>query len=362
MKWLGLKAKRLSKHHQLQPDNLCLDRKENCVTEPPLILALLLAMFCLFFLLLVKLIGFFYRRALSWHWIGTLGVFLWILAVLLLVLDVIEVSHAMFFGGRHVIVELLLLIALVVVTTAGIHYFGKRSSQRPTSWRIRVTATAIICLLLGWTGYRFEARTTNYSQFGIISSMSCEVNLDDRFVCETDLGTRIPVFRLSLPSSILQSYSKTFQSRFGNFGNSLIHRGDADEHANCHGWVFTGGKFLLKSEGVEQILQDHDYSAVEVPKPHDLVVYRSGAGQILHTAIVQAILDDGTVITESKWGVEQRFLHLPNDQPFSTFFQYYRSNRPNHLVKIESVEKVQTDSETSNSSMVEHGDLIGDDG
>jgi hypothetical protein len=91
----------------------------------------------------------------------------------------------------------------------------------------------------------------------------------------------------------------------------------------------------VKGSDVEQILQDHQYSVVTDPRSQDLVIYRDVTGNILHTALVQALLPDGTVIAESKWGTLQRFLHLPEDQPYSTIFQFYRTKRPDHWIQVQ---------------------------
>ncbi len=132
-----------------------------------------------------------------------------------------------------------------------------------------------------------------------------------------------------------EEYSSSSEERFRAFGNAMIYREDADRMANCHGWIFTDGRFLLKGNDVERILCDNHYELVADPRPSDLVIYRNEMGSILHTALVQGILRDGTVITESKWGIDQRFLHLPANQPYSQHFAYYRTDRPNHLIRIQ---------------------------
>jgi azurin len=163
----------------------------------------------------------------------------------------------------------------------------------------------------------------------------------------TDEGANIPLYHLATDDIQFQEYALSVDQRYKSYLHEMIHRGDADKTTNCHGWVFTGGRFLLKGADVERILCDNRYFVVSDPKPNDIVIYRDQARNILHTALVQAVLADGTVITESKWGVDQRFLHLPVDQPYSSTFEYYRTDRfSDHLIRI--------------GTSVAHGDFLDD--
>lgn len=80
------------------------------------------------------------------------------------------------------------------------------------------------------------------------------------------------------------------------------------------------------------VLEDNGYLATPTPRAGDLVVHRSRSSEIQHTGLVRGVLDDGTVIEESKWGVAAgRFLHLPDSQPYGSA-TYYRSPRVGHLL------------------------------
>src|SRR5206468_7019484 len=87
-------------------------------------------------------------------------------------------------------------------------------------------------------------------------------------------------------------------------GNQLdgqvICRGGATEQSNCHGWVFTGGKFNLSPDAVELILKENGYQETHEPQPGDLAIYRQ-AGVISHTAIVRYVTEGQPVIVEGKW-------------------------------------------------------------
>src|SRR5205807_1160464 len=74
-----------------------------------------------------------------------------------------------------------------------------------------------------------------------------------------------------------------------------------DATSNCHGWVFTGGRYWVKGGAVEDILRDNGYRTVEDPRPGDLVVYRDDQGAVSHTGVVSSVGADGLVLVESKW-------------------------------------------------------------
>jgi hypothetical protein len=106
-----------------------------------------------------------------------------------------------------------------------------------------------------------------------------------------------------------------------------------DSPANCHGWVFTEGRYLIRGRYVDVILRDNNYRVVTEPEPGDLIVYRDESGEPIHTGIVKAVGDEGFVLIESKWGSLDACLHLPNDQVYSRSYAYYRSSRRGHVLK-----------------------------
>jgi hypothetical protein len=102
--------------------------------------------------------------------------------------------------------------------------------------------------------------------------------------------------------------------------------------SNCHGWVFTGGRFGLEGGDVERILQDNGYQAVTTPQAGDLAIYRDRYGHIGHSAVVRAA-EEGRVLLESKWGHLGRYLHRPEDYRPVLAWTYYRSPRHGHLLQ-----------------------------
>ena len=72
--------------------------------------------------------------------------------------------------------------------------------------------------------------------------------------------------------------------------NWLIRRGPPDDTSNCHGWVFTNGKYNIAGRSVTTILEQNSYVQVTRIEAGDLVVYRNTNGEISHTGIVRLYL------------------------------------------------------------------------
>jgi hypothetical protein len=149
----------------------------------------------------------------------------------------------------------------------------------------------------------------------------------------TDKGRVIDLFCFELKGDLPEG-DEAMQATNNSFPAALIRRKEADLSTNCHGWVFANGTYLINSSGVSMILEDNDYIRVASPKTGDVAVYRNAAGNIIHTAIVCSVLADNTVLLESKWGVHQRFIHLPEDQPYSTLVEYFETSRGTHGINI----------------------------
>ncbi|MCS7047093.1 MAG: hypothetical protein NZO58_12115, partial [Gemmataceae bacterium] len=115
----------------------------------------------------------------------------------------------------------------------------------------------------------------------------------------------------------------------------LIRLGPAPPECNCHGWVFTAGRYSLSGNDVETILRGNGYQPVTDPSPGDLVVYRNPAGYIMHTGVVHSILPaDGTALVESLWVNLGRYLHALDGFRFDDArATVYRSQRSGHLLR-----------------------------
>jgi hypothetical protein len=115
------------------------------------------------------------------------------------------------------------------------------------------------------------------------------------------------------------------------FDSRLIRRAAPSDQCNCHGWVFTGGRFWVAGDDVSSILEDNGYQPVSQPRPGDLAIYRD-AGLISHTAVVRAVGEDMLVLVEGKWGWMGVYLHGVADSCYGTNYTYYRSSREGHLL------------------------------
>ena len=113
--------------------------------------------------------------------------------------------------------------------------------------------------------------------------------------------------------------------------NEVIRRGPADDRTNCHGWVFTGGRFLLSPDDVELILKENGYGEVPEPRAGDLIVYRQG-GTIAHTAVVRYVAEGQPALVEGKWGTLGVFLHPADKSTYGTDYTFHRSPRRGHLL------------------------------
>jgi hypothetical protein len=102
---------------------------------------------------------------------------------------------------------------------------------------------------------------------------------------------------------------------------------------NCHGWIFTGGRFWIMNDAVPAILSDNGYHQITDPRVGDLIVYWDESRQPIHSGIVQAVPPKGPIRVESKWGMRGQFMHTPQGQIFSQSFSFLRSSRRGHLLQ-----------------------------
>src|SRR5688572_15281820 len=76
----------------------------------------------------------------------------------------------------------------------------------------------------------------------------------------TDRGTRITLKEVTAPrdpGELNAPEEKTL--RESPYRTHVIRRSGATDASNCHGWVFTGGKFYLDPDAVELILKENGY-------------------------------------------------------------------------------------------------------
>ncbi len=114
----------------------------------------------------------------------------------------------------------------------------------------------------------------------------------------------------------------------------IVRTADPDANYNCHGWVFTDGRYNVSSTDVTEILEDNGYHSICQPEVGDLIVYRDEGGQVEHTGVVRFVAGRRFVLVESKWGPFGRYLHVPAAQPYGGHYSYYRSKRNGHLLRL----------------------------
>lgn len=112
----------------------------------------------------------------------------------------------------------------------------------------------------------------------------------------------------------------------------LVQVTEPDLRSNCHGWIFTGGRFVVHDAQIPSILADNGYHAVEEPVEGDLSVFARN-GNVKHSGIVRRSADNALFI-ESKWGPFSVYRHSLEAHPYPRECTFYRGLRNSHLLKI----------------------------
>ena len=200
--------------------------------------------------------------------------------------------------------------------------------RQPVAW----LAIVLTCGAIWWSSDRYcdralrleMERLSNIVDSGRLETISGRVAITDR-------GREVQLFCYVTEN---EEEAQTATSSGGALDSLSGWWGDSSSQSNCHGWVFTGGKHLLWRDGVEMILEDNGYEICDTPKTGDLIIYRGPNGDPVHTGTVHFVYWDGTVMIKSKWGLRGRFVHRPEEQPYSKTYSFYRSPRSGHLVTI----------------------------
>lgn len=221
--------------------------------------------------------------------------------------------------------------------------------RSPTIWLLLSTSVGATA----WSGQRFYSVAHGLPDAMLDLEPPGHLQQTAGFFAVTDRGRIVRLLNWHVDKEAFENYDfESFYARVGGT-QSVISRASPNPMSNCHGWVFTAGMFHMTGGGVERILEDNGYKKVDHPQTEDLIIYRSSQDQIVHTGLVRGVLDDGTVIVESKWSVTGRFLHRPEDQPYSPVFAYYRSPRQGHLVTIKPAQQQQLSARPSANSFAQ---------
>lgn len=237
------------------------------------------------------------------------------------------------------------------------HLANSNLSNEPTILFVVVTSvTTFVVACILWRVTRPGPRILRWKPFAFVSLAFLQTGPLNHAVCEilqstqtlpvyllapgelvinqancllTDQGTRIEIYdRVATAQQYKQfvdSSRKSIQSLV--YRSTLLRKPFLE--ANCHGWAFAEGKHCVRSQDVQQILDENGYYEICVPQPDDLIIYRSADGVIVHTGIVRAVQNDDPII-ESKWGPEGVYLHRVEVQPYSTLFAFWRTDRGTH--------------------------------
>ncbi len=226
---------------------------------------------------------------------------------------------------------LLWLIAWAAHFAAFLH-FTRRLTRPRVIWAFVLIASPLYALYAGYVVSGLKAADFGAKWLDPVIVSRNEVP-DLRLV--TDRGREIKLYRLVLSDEAEQAEQDWIAE--GRLECHVIRTGDVDPASNCHGWVFTGGRYAIHPDDMETILADNGYQRVETPRKGDLILYRSEQGSILHTGIVLEVVSENLVLIESKWGPLGRYLHPPEYQPYGTNFGYYRSSRNGHQLPVISL-------------------------
>jgi hypothetical protein len=151
-------------------------------------------------------------------------------------------------------------------------------------------------------------------------------------VAVTDTGRELPLCAYDETDSLHREELSILQLE--QYAHQIIRIAEPATRSNCHGWVYCGGQYAVRSRDVDAILTDNGYEAVTKPAVGDVAIYRTAGNEVAHTGLVRLVREDGSVICESKWGPLGVYLHPVACQPYGAYHTYYRSQRGSHLVTV----------------------------
>lgn len=220
--------------------------------------------------------------------------------------------------------------------------------QQKLSRLLIANAMVVFCLSGHWIGGNLYEQL--YPEYWSASGDETNFKLTPHanVAAFTDRGSSVMLFQCE---SIDKNYADVPYERDYGFSDRVMRISTVDTQANCHGWVFTQGKYLMRGNDVQKILTDNRYRRVPNPIPGDLIIYRDAFGNILHTGIVRYLNESGEPFIESKWGIQGHFLHRPQDQIYSQYYSYYHTERPSHVISIVKPAETELAAEWPSNSM-----------
>lgn len=220
---------------------------------------------------------------------------------------------------------------------------ANRTARGPVLAGVGIAAAGAALLALSVVRYetgladKIDNDTADIELLGFVPEREPEVERQ----AVTDRGRALPLWRAKAPMT--RTEMDALENRcFGLLAvpPGVDRSGAADDATNCHGWVFTGGRAIVVNTDVEAILADNGYEPTDRPRPGDLAIYRNH-GLVSHTAIVREVEPGTPVVVESKWSWMGVFRHAVDGSIYGSDFTFYRTARPEHVVKMTDRTPVQ---------------------
>jgi hypothetical protein len=195
---------------------------------------------------------------------------------------------------------------------------------------LMAVATALIGLGLGsplaWS-YCLNRQTSDFDPSSALSQIGDAHGSRASLVALTDRGRVIPLSEFHAAIDV-EAWAEAEDRRYAEMGDPyhFIRLAPPNPICNCHGWVFADGQFWIDGNDVKNILDDNGYYEVTAPVAGDIIVYHAG-DEVLHSGIVRYVAEDGEILIESKWGMNSRILHTPEDQPHWQQWRFYHTAR-----------------------------------
>ncbi len=228
----------------------------------------------------------------------------------------------------------LALAALTAIWSAGLLFHRALLSCLASSLVRRVGPTNLLALLLvglgvgsplAWSRWQ-ERQIEEYDgQSALLAQMGAPQHDKVAISGLTDRGRAIPLHEIHVDVDATLM-AEVEDRHFASAHSTMVRTALPNPECNCHGWVFADGHYWVDGDDVKNILEDNGYYLVDSPEVDDLIVYFSG-DDIVHSGVVRSVESDGSMLIESKWGMNSRVLHSPADQPHWQEWQFYHSSR-----------------------------------
>jgi hypothetical protein len=208
--------------------------------------------------------------------------------------------------------------------------------RRPQVQALVLMAAGIA--LAGWQMWQMDSafeRDMNETEVHLtLLTDPSSLNLATARRARTDAGTAVALYS---PQAISEDErSSVPEMRYlqqQHMELKVIQTAPPDPRYNCHGWVFAGGRYWVRSDAVNRVLADNRYDKVERPAAGDVAIFRNEKGEVTHSALVRSADEGAPVLLESKWGRLGRYVHTASDHAYCGHtVTYYRAQREGHLL------------------------------